>query len=130
MSVERKPGAHFARISQLYRQLELYVKCEGLKTKTFSDGGKFVISRIQSSAQNAYFINLGNFRCYMSEAGLEWVTLPSAEVELGDHKFVLAPRIMEDVKGNKEKAAGDVIEWIEECIKYNEIRPLATVELL
>jgi len=66
----------------------------------------------------------------MSEAGLEWVTLPSAEVELGDQKFVLAPRIMEDIKGDKEKAAEEVIEWIEECIKYNEIRPLATVELL
>lgn len=129
MAVERKIGDHFAEIDRLYTTLDQPDEHEGLRTKTFPNG-VLKISKIQSSAQNAYFVSIGNLRCYFSEQGMEWVTLPSAELELGNQKFVLAPRVMEDVKGNKKKAAKDIIEWILECIKFNEIRPLATLELL
>ena len=130
MSAERKTGKHFAKLGKLASLLEESQEREGLRVKTFPNGRELRISRIQSAAQNAYFVSVGNFSCYISQEGLEWVTLPSIEVELGDQKFVLAPPPMEDVKVNKVKAANEIIAWIEECLGNNEIRPLATVDLL
>ena len=123
-----RDGAQNRGIESIYRRLFQSKEREEVRTKEMENGDMLKISRSKLGGRVGYFVSLGGFRCYITEEGVSWITMPSAKVKFGSEDFTLSSPIMASVR-DKSSAAEAVCDWLEECIDAEAEIPLDDIFL-